>query len=519
MHGALEILSGFAAKLWAPFDERVNPILVKEVRQSLRGRYFMVLFLLTLSAATLVSSILLFFAGREPSDVAGIYLFTAMLYCLSVAVHIFVPLAAFLSLGGEWDENTHDLLVLTNLRPGQIVVGKLLSAGVQVSLYYCVFGPFLIFAFLLRGLDLVVAGWALASMLCTSLALISLALALSSITSIKIIRYFLLAVAAVAFVTGAVNLPMPWAVLLWTPGEIHDPAFLPVIIGILLGVVTIAAFAIAFATARLAHPEENRSTSLRILTTIVVLVGIGWAYWLYGEIGYHEVLLIATAILGGILAFMSTFFITERESLGRRVRLQVPRSTLLGLLAAPWLPGGGRGILFLLLHFALVLGAMLGAPHLLSGGITAEIAAWRPMSLAIVLYLFIYVALPTVFFAPLTGKILWRVVARLVVPVFVFATVFVPFMVGFFFDIDDLLDGEFASNPGYLIWRAVDGDGITGTVVFLAVAAVIVLGLNLFRVNRALLENASASAYRSRLASSALVREDPAGGGDARADS
>jgi hypothetical protein len=51
-----------------------------------------------------------------------------MFGCLSAAVHGFTPFSAFLSTSAEWEENTHDLLVLSNLRPRQIVYGKLLSA-------------------------------------------------------------------------------------------------------------------------------------------------------------------------------------------------------------------------------------------------------------------------------------------------------------------------------------------------------------------------------------------------------
>ena len=35
--------------------------------------------------------------------------------CMSADVHAFTPCSAYLSTSAEWDENTHDLLVLSNL--------------------------------------------------------------------------------------------------------------------------------------------------------------------------------------------------------------------------------------------------------------------------------------------------------------------------------------------------------------------------------------------------------------------
>jgi hypothetical protein len=487
-------LAHLVGRLWSPFDERINPILVKEVRQALRGRYFMVIFWLTLVAAMLVGSGVILYEGSDPSEIAGIRFFSAMLFCLSYAIHLFVPLSAFLSLGGEWDENTHDLLVITNLRPGQIVLGKLLSAGVQVLLFYSALGPFLVFAFLLHGLDLVAAAWALGSLLLTSLALVAIALALSSITSIKIIRIFILAFLAAHLVGAGFWLAFPWVALVHEPGVLHEPDFQPIILGTLIGVVGIGAFALVFAAARLAHPEENRSSALRILTTIVILVGIGWIWYLYGEIGHDEVLLTGTLILGGVLAVMSTFFLTEEEALGRRVRLQVPRSPLLGLITSPWFPGGGRGVLFLLVHLGLILAAMLLAPRWMPGGVTGTIEAWRQVSVGICLYLFVYLALPTVLFAPLTRKIHWRVTARFAVPAFIGATVFLPLMYGFFFEKEEILDGKFLANPGWMVYRVVRKEEITGTLLAMGVVVGVVLLLNSWRVGRALREGTAASA-------------------------
>src|SRR5690606_11497354 len=127
--------------------ERANPILVKEVRQALRGQYFRLVFWLTLSAATVIGLVVLM-AASATNEAQGIGFFNTIFGCLAIAAHGFVPFAAFVAMGSEWEENTYDLLVLSNLRPCQIVIGKLLAAGTQALLIYSAFVPFLVFAFL-----------------------------------------------------------------------------------------------------------------------------------------------------------------------------------------------------------------------------------------------------------------------------------------------------------------------------------------------------------------------------------
>ena len=76
---------------------------------------------------------------------SGQSFFSALFGCLVFANCLFVPFAAFLSLSSEWDEETLDMLVMSNLRPWQIVRGKFLSAGFQALLYAVTFLPFLAF--------------------------------------------------------------------------------------------------------------------------------------------------------------------------------------------------------------------------------------------------------------------------------------------------------------------------------------------------------------------------------------
>ncbi len=129
------------------YPDALNPILVKELRSALRGRFFGILFPFTVLSAAVIAVILLIDRATWRTDTMGRDLFQAMYGCLLFAVTGLVPFSAFLSMGNEWDENTYDLLALSKLRPRQIVLGKLLSVGIEGLLYSSAFTPLLVFAF------------------------------------------------------------------------------------------------------------------------------------------------------------------------------------------------------------------------------------------------------------------------------------------------------------------------------------------------------------------------------------
>lgn len=504
-------LSRLIDPLWKPIETRVNPILVKEVRQALRGRYFTVVFWLMTALATTIGCLLLVMLGEDPREDGGQMFFVAMYGCLSVAVHVFVPFSAFLAVGAEWEENTFDLLVLSNLRPFQIVVGKLLSAGVQVLLFYSAFGPFLVFAFLLRGLDLVAAGWVLGLTLVTSLGLSCLALCLSSLVRQRFARVLLMALIAVALVMSCAGSIGFTTVIFEETGFVHTPEFRQAALAFATGVLTVAAFSVAFATTRFTHPEENRSTGLRVLTTLVVVAAMIWAWYFYRTFKQYEVVIvIGTMTLVGLTA-ISTLFVTEEERLGRRVRLQVARNPMAAFLCAPYLPGGARGLIFYFLHLGFVLFAVVGLFYLVPNTRADEA---RGIILGVLVYLLAYVLVPTGIFARWTADLRWRVAARLFVPFLAAMAFVIPTVVGFLVGDRDVGDGEHPGNPFWSIDRFVDRRSVA-PVAFVACVALLGLVTNVPRLVRSWNEVARCS--RERRERELAAAETIPGAGDAGA--
>lgn len=379
------------------WSDRANPIVVKEVRQALRGRFFQWTFWATICIAGFVIVIEFLRAGAD-GTVHGRELFGALFACLVVSVHGLVPLSAYFSMSSEWEEGTFDLLVLSNLRPWRIVTGKLFAAGVQAMLYYTAFLPFLAFAFAAGGVDALSAAFVFGASLLFSLLSSVVALAASTLARQRLWRMILLVGVFVLLSVGCwISGFAAYSVLtepaLFVSGEFWLAVSALLTLGIALG-----AFAACLATARISHPEENASTPSRVVALLALLLLIGWL--IYVRVKTPSDVPIVACILSSFgfpcVFLLSILWTTEAEPMSRRVAAQVP-TWIPALLAAPFLPGGGRGVLFsLILHLAFVGGicaVVAGVPHTSSGWMPGPDAA---MSLAIALasYSTIYLFIP-----------------------------------------------------------------------------------------------------------------------------
>lgn len=133
-------------------SDRLNPIVVKELRQGLRSRSFTVAFSLLLAGCVLVAV----GAWSQPSSGGreGRSTFEAFFACLAFVGFLVVPGQAFRSLSQELASEDWAALTLTTLRPRQILWGKIASHLVQGTLYASATAPFLLFSYFLQGIGL-----------------------------------------------------------------------------------------------------------------------------------------------------------------------------------------------------------------------------------------------------------------------------------------------------------------------------------------------------------------------------
>ncbi|PTL81210.1 ABC transporter permease [Vitiosangium sp. GDMCC 1.1324] len=141
-------------RLLERLGDRLNPLVVKEVRQGIRSRVFWASFGLMLLACLILSMVA--YASSQDSGLStqGKDFFFAFFICLGVVHFFIIPYSAYRSLAREREDETWVLLILTGLGPRRILLGKVASFLVQAGLYASAVGPFLLFSYYLNGIDL-----------------------------------------------------------------------------------------------------------------------------------------------------------------------------------------------------------------------------------------------------------------------------------------------------------------------------------------------------------------------------
>ncbi len=169
---------------WA--GEWLNPLLVKEVRQSLKSRQFSITFTAVLCLSWLWSIIGIARLGPDVAyGVNGPEMFYGYYMILAFPLLLLVPYSAYRSLIAEREDNTYELVAITALRPRQIVGGKLGSAVAQMAVYFSAVAPCLAFTYLLRGIDIPTIFWIMFYTFLASLGFSLIALLLATIAKEK----------------------------------------------------------------------------------------------------------------------------------------------------------------------------------------------------------------------------------------------------------------------------------------------------------------------------------------------
>jgi len=369
----------------------VNPILVKEARQALKSRQFVVTFFLLLLVSWVISSFGVIFAGEQLEFGAiGGYFFSCYYMVLSVAIFLIVPLGAYRSLLAERDENTYELLSITTLSPRQIVWGKLSSAFLQLLIYYSSISPFIAFCALLQGFDLPIAAFVLVMSMIVSMGASLIAITFASFSKRKHWQMFSMLVLLAGLcwlVFGS------WGLIGMTSFQSlpFDDADFWLVIGLLLvGFCSYFVLLLQLATAQLTFETDNRSTPIRI--TCSVQFWLLWSIGCFGVLvfyifvrGYSSIFSssvslnildeIATVclVLSGIhWSVVGLFAATEDDHLSRRARRSLPSNGMVRLLSVPFIPGGQRGYLYLLLHLAALMFIVTGLQILIPSARSSE---------------------------------------------------------------------------------------------------------------------------------------------------
>jgi hypothetical protein len=344
------------------WSDRLSPMVVKEVRQMVRGKEFNYSFGLALIAGLIVA----FFGLASAVDMTGgvgADIFTGLIVCLVFEALIIVPLGAFNALRTEKSDLTLDLITQTALTPRRIVVGKLMTQGVKIVIIFAGLAPFVAMSFLLGGVNLQTILISLVVLFMWSLWVCAACLFVSAASASRAVSAVLFIVMTIGFFVTAGQFNRMWMPLLGV-GPYAGAGPTGNEFWWVLGASTLFCFIsmanlVLLAENRLALPVEDRSTSLRIgfFVQFLFIVACCIGPIIGGLAGYTKAnALTALGTFGGLqLALVSIFSTTEEMALSRRVLRNIKPS-----LRRPWLaifrPGGGRATAWVLMQMAMLLG-------------------------------------------------------------------------------------------------------------------------------------------------------------------
>ncbi len=333
--------------------DRVNPIVVKEVRQGLRTRVFWIFFSLMLVACLFIS--LFAFASSDGiADRAGQATFIAYFVCLGFVQFFVIPYAAYRSMAREAEDETWVLLTLTGLGPRRILAGKLGSSVLQGGLYASAATPFLLFSYFLNGIDLPTIIVGVLVSVAYQVFLVSVSVSLATLAESRLVRALLHFVLLGVLLQG-LALGITGAVLI---GEFAQKiastsAFWLTSLSVLFGMVTTGLLLFEAAAARLSLPTEDYARGPRLVYLLQFVGAVGFFIWGWATSGEAEVLTAGSVTMSLYATLVGLFVASDRDGMAR---LHWATGRRLSLLK----PGGFRGYL-------LVVGLLVAAGAAFAG--------------------------------------------------------------------------------------------------------------------------------------------------------
>jgi hypothetical protein len=329
--------------------ERLNPILVKEARQSLKSKQFLVTFSLLLAFGWVWSLIgVAFLSPGIYFAPGGRFMLSGYFLILAAPVLVVIPFSAFRSLAGEREDGTFELLSITALNSRQIVTGKLGSSMLQMLLYYSALSPCVVFTYMLRGVDIFTIFFILAATVLTSVLLSTAGLLLATATRARNWQV----VVSVLFLVGLVFIMLVWSSIMLQlifsgiRAAVEEPYFWQSALAVLTFHVTFVALFVFTAAGQLSFASDNRSTTMRCVLLSQQVLWVGWMTFAWLKVEQDELLLVFVSMAAAYWFIIGAFLSAEYAELSPRVKRSLPQS-FLGRVCLTWFnPGSGTGYTF-----------------------------------------------------------------------------------------------------------------------------------------------------------------------------
>jgi hypothetical protein len=365
-------------------DEAVSPVIVKELRQAVRGRFIVAVILFFLAVQLLTMGIALLANAVSSSSIeqaaAGRPVFLTIFGILVGTCIVCIPAYTGIRLAAERSDVNIDLLFITSLEPRSIILGKLGSALILTGLVYSACVPFLAFTYFLRGVDFPSIAVLLAMGFLAVAVMVSVAITLATIPVTRPFKIiFGLGMLAMGFPMIPILVAMAFQFLQGSGGGLIGSRDFWIAAGVIVAfVVAGCSVLLALATTQVTPPAANRARPVRIVLSLFWLVtgaGVAVVVWntksLEPAIGW---LVFQLCLLTLCMIVASS----ERRELGPRVTRAIPVSPGARVLAFPFYSGSLSGLAWSAMMFLATIAAVVAIGELsgTSSSNHLEAAAW-----------------------------------------------------------------------------------------------------------------------------------------------
>jgi hypothetical protein len=298
-------------------SDRINPIVIKELRQGLKSRSFLLTFVglqiaMVISMFTYLTTVLSDYGDLDGPD----GFFWGM---IGLMLALLMPLRAFNALYEEQKENTLELIFLTRMTAWKIAFGKWVALTIQMLLMVSAILPYFVLRYFLGSIDIAENLLILTFSILSSAVLIALGVGLSAFQS-RILRVALL-IGAILGVMSAAGSFVSYIIYssFAGGGSSSGPTLDWLVWGVyvVMAVVLIIYF-VEFGAARIAPPAENHAVVKRMLAFLLLAVfGVFAFVEDEAEIMFFTFFLLGPLCVGALCE--PVLFIPTRYKFGRKL--------------------------------------------------------------------------------------------------------------------------------------------------------------------------------------------------------
>ena len=352
---------GIPRTILAYVDDRVNPVVVKELRQAVRSKFILALINLLLVFQLIVVTMVLLIDNTlsDYSFRLGRNMFWSLHTLLLIGCIYLVPIYVGVRFAAERSAQNVDLLYTTTIRPVSIIWGKFLSGAVLTFILFSTMAPFMVLTYMLRGIDVPTILLVMIIDYMTVLIAIATVIFMMTLGESLLSRLGLAIGCLVIFTTLLVN-SLSWSgryIEGWA--SFYESMWLLVLLGVTYTVMGQGLMILA-ATSMISPPSSNRALLPRIYMSACWVISGLLALGVSLITGDLDILLGWSVMASCMLACTVMVGACERDEPGLRVQAAIPENRLKRMVAFFFYSGSAGGILWSLVMTLLSLGVSVG---------------------------------------------------------------------------------------------------------------------------------------------------------------